>query len=656
VGTRGYAIGLTVLAVVAAAAAVLTNAWLFPLYSLNRDDSVYVAMARLIEHGHVTLPAAGHEAFRPWASAVVGDRIVLKYTPPWPTVLAAGELVTGSPRAGLAITAAATAVLTALLTTEVLRSRGTGLVAGALLVLSPVFLLQSGTYLPYVFALACGLGFAYLLLSGVRRGSTARVVAAGAVIGVAGWARPFDALLMAVPFTVYVLLQAWRARRAGSPARWSEVGVLVRLATGALPLLAAVLGYDAVVLGDPLRLPYTVTGSADGFGFGRRGVFPEYTIDFTPGDGLAGMLTNLQWVPSWIAGGVLLVALAVLGLVRTRGAARWAVAALAVVVPLGYLPFWGPYAMSQFWPGIQDFGPFYLLPVVVPLVVFGAAGLVALGQAARATTARWPRPLAVVLGLAMVALTAFAVPDKVAGNLAVRDDYRALQRFVDGHDLGRAVLLLPSRGDLGFESTSPFLENDPSLDQPVLYAEDRGGADFELVDDHPDRALYRLTQELPPGRTTGGTLTLDRLAVQSGPTLPVQLQIDAATAGQVALAYVRVDGDTVTSRPLDAGSTDLTWTVAAPGTTLPASPDVVALPEGSDAGVLAVGVDLRSADRPDSPGRRWERRIAYRVVDGGTRVELLRPGQGWFSSDAPGAGWVQQASSNPVREVGAGPP
>src|SRR4051812_36992816 len=468
------------LGLVAFGAAVATNRWLFPLYSLNRDDSVYVAMARLIEHGHVTLPAAGHEAFRPWASAVVGDRIVLKYTPPWPTVLAVGELVTGSPRAGLGFTAAATAVLTALLTAEVLRRRTTGLVAGALLVLSPVFVLQSGTDLPYVFALACGLGFGYLLLSGFRRGSTVRAVAAGAVIGVAAWARPFDALLMAVPFTAYVLLEAWRARRAGGPARWSEVGVLVRLGAGALPPLAAVLGYDAAVLGDPLRLPYTVTGSADGFGFGRRGVFPEYTIDFTPGDGLAGMLTNLHWVPSWIAGGILLVALAVLGLIRTRGAARWAVAALAVVVPLGYLPFWGPYAMSHFWPGIQDFGPFYLLPVVVPLVVFGAAGLVVVGRMARTAAPRWARPLAAVVVAAMVVLTVSAVPDKVAGNLAVRDDYRALQRFVDGHDLGRAVLLLPFRGDLGFEGTSPFLENDASLDQPVLYAEDRGGRDFDL--------------------------------------------------------------------------------------------------------------------------------------------------------------------------------
>jgi hypothetical protein len=639
VGTRGYAIGLVLLGVVAGAAAVATNAWLFPLYSLNRDDSVYVAMARLIEHGQVTLSAADHQAFRPWASAVIGDRIVLKYTPPWPTVLAAGELVTGTPRAALAATAAATAVLTALLTTEVTRSRGTGLVAGALLLTSPVFLVQSGTYLPYVFQLACGLAFGYLLLTGVRRRSTGRVVLAGLAIGVAAWARPFDALLLALPFTAYALLAARRS--AGR--------VAVRLVLGGLPLLAALLTYNAVVLDDPLRLPYTVTGSTDGFGYGRRGVFPEHTIDFTPADGVSGMLTNLQWVPSWTAGGVVLVALAVLGLLRTRGTGRWAVAALSVVVPLGYLPFWGPYAMSTFWPGVEYFGPFYLLPVLVPLVVLGAAGLVALGRAARAGAPRGARPAVAVVLAAMVLLTALAVPDKVAGNLGVRDDYRTLQDFVRNQDLGRAVLLLPARGDLGFESTSPFLENDPSLDQPVLYAEDRGGADFELVDRHPDRILYRLTQELPAGELTGGTLTMDRLQVESGPTLRVQLSVDGRAAGQ-SVAYARLDGTTVASRPLPATG-ELSWTVVAPAGGVPPFLGVVALPATARQGVLAVGVEERSPEDPDTPGRRWERRIAYRVVDGGTRVQLLQPGQGWFHDAARGAGWVQQAAGNPVREL-----
>src|SRR4051812_50211524 len=75
---------LLALAVVAFALSVATSLWLFPLYSANRDDSVYVAMARLLAHGHVTLPAAGQEFFPPWASGLVGGRGGVKDPPPRP--------------------------------------------------------------------------------------------------------------------------------------------------------------------------------------------------------------------------------------------------------------------------------------------------------------------------------------------------------------------------------------------------------------------------------------------------------------------------------------------------------------------------------------------------------------------------------------------
>src|SRR3712207_2742075 len=204
-------------------------------------------------------------------------------------------------------------------------------------------------------------------------------------------------------------------------------------------------------------------------------------------DGVTGMLANLLATPGWVAGGVVLVALAVLGLVRTRGAARWAIAALAVVVPLGYLPFWGPWAISAQWEGLELFGPFYWLPVVVPLVVFGAAGLV--------QVSRWRRPLAVVAGVAMVGLTALAVPGPVTGNREVTEEYRAVQRGVEDAGLDDALLFLAERGALGFESDTPFLQNDPSLQQPVLYAEQRCTADLALAARYPDRPPYRLSQD-----------------------------------------------------------------------------------------------------------------------------------------------------------------
>ena len=596
---------------------MLTNLALFPLYSLNRDDSVYVAMARLIETGAVTLPADA-DPFRPWASAVVGDRVVLKYTPPWPAVIAAGELLTGSPRAALAVSAAAAAVLVALLAAEVLRDRAVALTAGALFALSPVVVVQSGTYLPYLSSLALGLGAAVLLLSGARPGSTPRLVAAGVVAGVAAFARPFDALLTVAPFGLAVLL----ARERGSLSR---TGLVLRVAAGAVPVLALILVYNTVVVGGPFRLPFTVTGPQDTFGFGDRGVFPQYTVHFTAADGVAGVLANLRGTPGWVAGGLVLVALAVLGLVRTRGAARWAVAALAVVVPLGYLPFWGPWAISAQWEGLELFGPFYWLPVVVPLAVFGAAGL--------AQVARRRRSLAAATVAAMVGLTALAVPGPVTGNREVTAQYRAVQRVVADAGLDDALLFLPQRGDLGFESDTPFLQNDPSLRQPVLYAEQRGAADLALAERFAGRSLHRLSEDdeaLP---------VVEPLRVESAAQLTLRVRVSAPPG---AVAYLQV-GDRTYEQPV-AASGEVSWTVAAPDAA--ADPGAVVL-DGD--GVLAVGVAARSPG-DDGPGDRWERRIAHRTVDGGARVEVLRPGQAWARTD--GGGWVPDAVGSPVEEVG----
>jgi hypothetical protein len=658
-GTAASRLWLLAVAAVAFGLAVTTSLWLFPLYSANRDDSVYVAMARLLEHGHVTLPAAGQEFFRPWASGLVGDRVVLKYTPPWPAVLAVADLVTGTPRVALGLTAAATATLMAVFAGHVLRDRTAGLVAGALLALSPLFVVQSATFLPYVFQLMLGLGFATLLLTGVRQRSTARVVSAGAVAGLAAFARPYDAVLFVLPFLVLGLLGA---RRRRSEEGWSAARLLARLVAGGVPVLAISLLYNTLVVGGPLRLPFTVTGPQDGFGFGRRGVFPASTLSFTPGEAVAGLLANLRWTPSWVFGGIVLVALAVAGLVRTRGPERWAVAALAVVYPLGYFAFWALYAVAYGWRGLQTFGPFYLLPVLVPLATFAAASLTELGRRARAAAtgagpaaagsagARLARPLLAVAAVAMIALTALAVPDKVTENAGIRDGFRAVQQFVAAQHLQNAVLLLPRRGDLGFISDSPFLENDPSLRQSVLYAEDRGAQDFGLVDRYPGRSLYRLSEDLPPGATTGGRLRMDRLRVEGGAAVTLRVAAPSPGDRPVTVAYAVV-GRSTWSRPVDAASSDVSWTVAAPGATSP-DPEAVRLPATPAAGTLALGLDLRASDTAGSPGRRWEQRIPYRVVDGGTRVELLLPGQYWSHDDRPGAQWQEAAAGNPMAGLG----
>ena len=354
----------------------------------------------------------------------------------------------------------------------------------------------------------------------------------------------------------------------------------------------------------------------------------------------------------------MLVVLAVVALIGGdcgRGGARWSVAALAVVVPAAYLPFWGPHAISEVWNGAAYFGPFYYLPALIPLVAFGAAAMVALARRTREPAPRWVRPLTAVVLVAMTALTGWSVPEKVSANLAVRADFQALQQFLTAQRMGRAVLLLPSRGDPSFDSSSPFLINDPQLQQPVVYAESRGGQDLELLDRFTQRAIYRLNQQLPPGRTTGGQLSMDLLHAESGPVITIHLHLTNPTARPTALAYLDSGAGPERTRTLDDASTrgesyDIIWTVVAPAAAAPTASEVVRIPASSSNGVLAVGLDMRR--KGDAAiGDRYEQRIAYRVLTAGRQLQMLRPGQSWSRDDGPTATWNIEVSNKSVTEL-----
>src|SRR5687768_7100267 len=115
------AIGVYVLSIVMARS-------LFPLGSANQDDAMYRYFADLLEHGRISLRPAD-DAFRPWASGPSGNRIVMIYEPVWPAMLAFADLVFGTKRAAVGITAAASVVLMALLGRELFGRWRYGLVA-----------------------------------------------------------------------------------------------------------------------------------------------------------------------------------------------------------------------------------------------------------------------------------------------------------------------------------------------------------------------------------------------------------------------------------------------------------------------------------------------------------------------------------------------
>ena len=619
--------GLAGLGAAAAVVATVVGRTVYPHGSVNHDEPMYVFQARLLLRGHLSLPAS-FAPFRPWASGIREGRVVPKYTPVWPAVLAAGSRL-GSMRVGPAFAAAACVVLLAVLGHELFDRWATGFVAAAFLLLSPMFLVQSGTYLPYVFQLALDLAIALLVVASLRRlprdghiprrrGIVAALVAAGALTGVALFARPYDAVLLVAPLACGAAIVL--RDRLGALAKCAGIA-----AAGAALPVAALLACNAVLMGAPLRSTFSVTGPFDKLGFGRRGVFATSAFQFEHTDARISVQRTLLQLPGWTFGGVFVVALACYGLWRHRGAgaAMWSIVAIGASFTAGYAFFWSPYSIVALWSGARTMGPFYHLALLVPLVLLGAAGLVALVERQRL--------LGAACAAVLVAVSSFTIVTRFERNLEVTQQYRSVERLVDRADLHDAVLFMDDRGESGFESAAPFLENRPSLRQPVIYAVEAGAGDFAVIDRYPSRAIARMRTELRAGDPLlDPTRFVERLRIERGASVTLRVHVVNTTGAALVRSTLSI-GSAQQVTTLDTASRhgetyETRWTLHA--SVLPVA-----------TGIVDVGLELTGATgNPD----RYRIEIPYRIVDGD--LEVLLPGiaQHLFTFGAPQ--WLNQQS------------
>ena len=498
-------LAVTALAMVAAGWAVVGSALFVPRLTDNGDEAVYLLQAESFRAGHLFPPAVEPtRAFLPWLSTANGGHYVTKYTPVFPGFIAGSRWVFGSERAALALTAAGAVVACYHLAREILRRRRDAVVAAVFMAGSPLFAIQSVTYLSYLFNAALLMGFAGALLAGVRRRSPSRLALGGFLLGLALFARPFDAVLFATP-----LLAWWgwsgrhRVRRLASDAGW--------MALGAVPPVAGMAIYFRLATGSFLRPPFTFVGPSDTLGFGPKRMYAEMPfLDYTPGRALLAFGRLIVLTGFWGFGGLLLIGLAVVGFRSLRGAGR-GLALVAVTVPVGYLFFWGSFSSSE-WGGPWRFGPFYWLPVIIPGSIVAAAGFARLW--------RWDPVVARFMTAGMAALSLFVTVRALGEHQrfgAERD--RLYAAPLAAARLDRAVVFLPPLD--GPWLLQPFsMARNATFDGPVVWAIDRGARqNLDVVRRLSGRAPYRIV----PGATRRSPTRLQPMAVVDGRLVPVGL-------------------------------------------------------------------------------------------------------------------------------------
>jgi hypothetical protein len=471
---------VAVLAVVSAIVAVVLSRTVFPFLSINNDEPVNRLFADAIAHGRLFPPTGGFgNAFRPWLAAVSDGHFVLKYTPVVPAFMALSLALTGGTDVYLAVVAGATVVMTFLLAEEVLGNRREALVATALVVLSPLVLIQSAlllSYLPTLFLLEL---FAWTLIRGLSRGTPRLLLVSGLAFGLAFFARSYDALVVGAPVALWAVLG-----RFGRRPTWADG---VRFGVPALGALAAFLLFNQAATGNPLQPPFSLLEPDDKLGFGIRRLYPtDAPHSFGFAEGIDGFVRHGALLNLWLVGGTLLALVAAVGYLRGRFTDRaWPFLGVGFLVPLSYVIFWGPWNATVVWGGTTYVGPFYFLPVVLPLALLAAPCVVDL--------LRWRFRAGVALVAGMALVTSGTLVFALRANLAFTADLRALHELVS--ERAPRQLVFAAMPTPFLMHPTPVISNRWDLSGPVLYALERGTQDLAVVQAFPDRVPYRLRHE-----------------------------------------------------------------------------------------------------------------------------------------------------------------
>ena len=293
---------------------------------------------------------------------------------------------------------------TFLLGKEATGDRTTAAIAAGLVAASPLIIVQSALALPYLPFLVLVEIALWGLLVGLRRQSGRLLALSGAFGGLAFVVRSFDAILILTPTLGWLLWNA-RGRRT-----WT-VGWLA--AGGVWPAIA-LLWFNYLATGSPLKLPFSLFSPTDSLGFGDHRLYPqEPAHHFGLAQGWQGLARHLTLLGGgWAFGGLVLLLLAVGALIRRRvPPVCITLLAGSAALTIGYLFFWGTWNAAVVWGAVRYLGPYYLMPVVVPISIAAAIQL--------RSTAQRSRPRTIALVLVAAAVSASSLIPAVRANAAL---------------------------------------------------------------------------------------------------------------------------------------------------------------------------------------------------------------------------------------------
>ena len=442
------------------------------------DEVAYLFQARTMARGRLTVdsPPIPDAFWTPFVLDHEGQRFG-KYPPGWPAVLALGVLG-GAPWLVNPLLAALALALVYCLGKSLYDER-VGLLAAGLGLVSPLYLVLSGSFLSHLASLVWLLLFALWFLWTAQGRSRWYAVGAGLAAGMAFLTRSLTAVAFVAPFAAYGLGQVIRRRQP----HWPNY---LWIALAGLGLAALLPLYQWAVTGDPWLNPYLLWWPYDKIGFGEGiGAMPGGHSPFYAWVNLKQDLSRaatdllgwpgLSWLPL-VAG----LALA------PRRARDWALLAPFGCLVVAYLFYWIG-SPARLW------GPRYYFEGFPGLWLLASVGLWKVWDWAAARAPKARPALAGALALMMVVALAANLPgrlDEAHGFYGISRDQWAPIREADLH---HALVIVYAERWLEYGAL--LGEMSPTLDDDVIFARGSGPqVDAAVMAHYPDREVYYLTR------------------------------------------------------------------------------------------------------------------------------------------------------------------
>ena len=386
----------------------------------------------------------------------------------------------------------------------------TGVLAAALLVASPFFLLQSGSFMSHTVTLFWSLAFLLAFVEARRKRSIWLGALAGFTIGMLFISRPLTAVGIGIPFIIWVLIDLF--------IDWRRLREYLPMALAFVPFGIGMLQYNRMTTGHATQFAYTLWWPYDKVGFGphvgrfghtfKEGIqIMRYDVDQLS-HYLFGWPNRLSLVPMIVA-----VAIAVFTLIwrilslwrqRRRTGASDGVAVGGPTPEIWDLLLAGIVAgliavhIAYWTPGLM-YGPRYYFEAIGAMVLLSARGILGLGRLLaippRFSIPRLPAPRYWTTGVLLL-----VVAGLVVWNFATYAPAR-FREFTDWYNINADGLRTVHKAGISnavvfvresqWTDYAPFFSQDtPELNTDIVYAIDQGNANIQLMAQYPNRSYY----------------------------------------------------------------------------------------------------------------------------------------------------------------------